>query len=366
MTTTADDRLELAKALAGMLDDRAAVDTIPTVAESPAGYDESLWRELGEYGFLGLLIPEEFGGAGATLADAAVVAAELGRRVVPGPFLTSAVQATTILVDAHDAGGETGSCLAAMATGESTACVIDEHSARRDLTVTGDIGSGLSITGAVSTVVGADTAATLLVPLEVAEQTVIGRVAANAVEINAEPLADVSRRAATVAFDATRVAVDDILMAGPAARAALDRATARLSVAVAADSAAGAQAALSLATEYANSRHQFGRAIGSFQAIKHKLANMYIAADSAQAMADRAAELGDGDDLAARKAVLAAAAHCTSAYLTVAGDSIQVHGGIGFTWEHPCHRYLKRAWLNQMMLGGRRQLSATFAKSLYG
>jgi alkylation response protein AidB-like acyl-CoA dehydrogenase len=197
------------------------------------------------------------------------------------------------------------------------------------------------------------------------DTTVVLNVRATDVTVVPTGLSDATRRAATITFTDLHVPAADVLLSGPRARAAVDLSHARLAVALAADSAGGAAASLALATEYAKTRHQFGRAIGSFQAIKHKLADMYIGADSALAMATQAAEMLDTNPEHAYKAVLAAAAHCTAAYVSIAGDAIQIHGGIGFTWEHVCHRFLKRAWLNQTMLGGQRKLRLAFADSLF-
>jgi len=365
--TAKDERNDLTATVARLLADRAPIEAMPTVAATRVGYDPALWRELGQYGLLGLLVPESLGGSGGTLPDAAAVAAELGRVLVPGPYLHSAVEATSLLVSAqHGAFPETaGLLLERLVAGEATATVLDERAVRRDVTVTGTPDRELVLNGTVATVVGADSAEAFLVPLTVDAESIVVHVAAAAVETMAEPLADVTRRAATVRFTDVPVSPDRVAVRGSQAHSALNLAAARLAVCLAADSAAGAAAILKLATEYAKTRHQFGRPIGSFQAIKHKLADMYIKADSAQSMAERAAELAEDTSSAAARATLAAAAHCTTAYLAVAGDAIQTHGGIGFTWEHVCHRYLKRAWLNQMLLGGRRSLLSSFADVLF-
>jgi len=365
--TTTEERNQLTATVARLLAARAPIGSMPTVAETRVGYDQALWRALGQYGLLGLLVPESLGGSGGTLQDAAGVAGELGRVLVPGPYLHSAVAATSLLVSAeHGPFAETaGLLLERMVAGEATATVLDVGAVRRDLAVSGTPDRELVLEGTVTTAIGADSAEALLVPLAVDDESILVLVSADAVDTTAEPLADVTRRAATVSFRKVRLSPDAIALRGSHADTALSLAAARLAVGLAADSAAGAAATLKLATEYAKTRHQFGRPIGSFQAIKHKLADMYIKADSAQAMADGAAEHAEDTSSAATRATLAAAAHCTTAYLAVAGDAIQIHGGIGFTWEHVCHRYLKRAWLNQMLLGGRRSLLGSFADVIF-
>jgi len=365
VTTSSGERAELAAAVSRLVADRAPLGSMPDVASGDTGYDSSVWRALAEYGFLGLLVPESLGGSGATLTEAAVVATELGRQLVPGPYISSAVESTTLLVAAAENGADVGELLAQLVSGTETSAVIGETATHSGVVVTGDVQSGLQLDGEVSGILGADSSATLLVVVSHSDALAI--VCVRAVEVTVTPivLSDVTRRAATVRFESVVIPREDVLLVGEAAREALDLAAARAAVAIAADSVGGAAAALVLATEYAKTRHQFGRAIGSFQAIKHKLATMYIASDSAQAVAEHAAASVERDLDGSRQIVLAAAAHCTAAYVAVAGDAIQTHGGIGFTWEHACHRYLKRAWLNQVSLGGQRALRASFADRLF-
>ena len=362
---TSTERIELSSAVAHLLQDLAPIDSVESASSTADGYDRTLWSKLAEYGFIGLLIPESFGGGGAALADAILVAIELGRLLVPGPYVTSAVESSSLLAQAGD-NEACASLLEALAEGTAIAAVLDEVAVRRALQVAGDPRRGLILNGSVPFAVGADRADVLLVPLTLDDDTtVVLNVRATDVTVVPTGLSDATRRAATITFTDLHVPAADVLLSGPRARAAVDLSHARLAVALAADSAGGAAASLALATEYAKTRHQFGRAIGSFQAIKHKLADMYIGADSALAMATQAAEMLDTNPEHAYKAVLAAAAHCTAAYVSIAGDAIQIHGGIGFTWEHVCHRFLKRAWLNQTMLGGQRKLRLAFADSLF-
>ncbi|MGC9537432.1 acyl-CoA dehydrogenase family protein [Streptomyces sp. UG1] len=361
---SSDERDQLRQAVARLLTDRAPVDTVPdTVAEAP-GYDTRLWQLLADQGFLGLLVPAGLGGSEGSMGDVAVLAGEMGRVLLPGPFLTSAVQATTLVVAAAGAGSASARALAArLAEGTATACVVDD----RGVTAYGEPASGLVLSGTARRVVGADPAAVLLVAVDIegSGDRVVVQLPAEQAGLAPSPLADATRRAADVTFDRVEVSAQDTLLGGEAARLALKSAALRLMAAVAADASGGAAAVLAMATEYAKTRHQFDRAIGSFQAVKHKLADMYIRTESTTAAAERAAQaLEEGLPDAPRR-VTAAGAHGTSAYISVAGDAIQVHGGIGFTWEHPCHRFLKRAWLNQMLLGGRRALSDTFAESLF-
>jgi alkylation response protein AidB-like acyl-CoA dehydrogenase len=367
-----DERADLRDAAARLLADLSPVSSVAAVAEGPDGYDLALWARLAEYGFLGLLVPEHLGGSGGQLSDVAVLAQEMGRVLLPGPFVSSAVTATTALVRAAQAGHGTGlgtsaGLLEQLAAGEQTAVVIDARSVSHGLTVTGDPERGYRIRGTAENVVGADSAGTLLIGAGAREGTALLAVPSCSTERTTVRLADATRRAATVHFDGTQVPAPSVLVSGDAAYAALREAQRYEFAALAADSLGGAQATLALATEYAKTRVQFGRPIGSFQAIKHKLATMYITVESAAAIAERAAAVLDEEPDGQRRDQVATAAgsYCSAAYRTVAGDSIQAHGGIGFTWEHPCHRYLKRAWLNQTIMGGPRVLAARFAAQLF-
>jgi alkylation response protein AidB-like acyl-CoA dehydrogenase len=141
-----------------------------------------------------------------------------------------------------------------------------------------------------------------------------------------------------------------VLADGATAVAALDRLVDVAAVALAADGLGAAQRSLDMAVEYAKQREQFGRVIGSFQAIKHKLADMFVLVEGARAAVEGAAEALDLDPLEARRRVATAGSFCRAAASRVTGDSVQVHGGIGFTWEHDCHLLLKRAKFDEIYL----------------
>ena len=369
--SSTDERAELRDAVARLLADQGPAATVAVVVESPDGYDRALWRQLAEYGFLGLLVPEDLGGSGGQLADVAVLAEEAGRVLLPGPYVSSAVTATTAAVRAVRGGPGAArrrgtELIERLSGGAQTAVLIDARGATCGLTVTGDPQHGYEVSGTAETVVGADGAGTVLIGAGSGAGTALLVVPADSAQLMPVRLADSTRRAAAVRFDRTEVPASDVLASGEDAVSALRQARLNECAALAADSAGGARGALDLATGYAKTRVQFGRPIGSFQAIKHKLANMYIAVEAAAAIAEHAAAVLDteSDKLRRDQVVTAAGSFCTASYRSVAGDSIQAHGGIGFTWEHLCHRYLKRAWLNEALLGGQRALSARFAAGL--
>jgi alkylation response protein AidB-like acyl-CoA dehydrogenase len=364
-TSTDDDRKALRAAVSNLLDDCAPISSLPAVLSEEDGYSRDLWGRLAQLGAIGMLVPEPLGGSGGSIADIATVAAELGERVVPGPFLSSAVAATTAVAAAcgQDAAA-TLAVAAALASGHVTASFADGTASPSPLRVEA-AGTGYILSGRIAFVLGADCASRVIVHARGTEDVLLA-VSAHVLHRAPIRLADQTRRAADLRFEEVQVNQDGVLATGDAALRVVAAVKANLAVSIAADSVGGARAALRMSTEYAKTREQFGRPIGSFQAIKHKLADMYIATESAAAIVATAADqLANGDPQGAAAATTAAAAHATSAYVAVAGDAIQVHGGIGFTWEHPCYRYFKRAWLNQMIVGGRSTLDHAYAAILF-
>ncbi|MFG1964306.1 acyl-CoA dehydrogenase family protein [Nonomuraea sp. NPDC049028] len=286
------------------------------LADRPAAPWAAFARELDT---AGLAVPEEYGGAGCGPAEIAVVAVELGRTLSPYPFLQSAVLA----VEALKAGGDEaamGRLLPALADGSVTATVVLPGDG--DLTLR----DGL-LTGVVPYALEGD------VVLAYADGLLVEAVPTRRV---AYPTMDESRPLAELSFDHAP--------ARPAGDGATWSRVRDLGIAaLAAEQVGGAERCLEMATEHAKLRHQFGRPIGSFQAIKHKLADLLLLVESARSAALAAA---GSESLAA-----IAGSYCTEAYLTAAGENIQVHGGIGVTWEHPAHRYLKRATSDAQLFG---------------
>ena len=305
------------------------------------GYDRGLWGRLGsELGVLGLAVPEESGGAGGGLVDQAVAVEELGAALLAGPVLGTVGLAVPALM----AAGET-TLLPELVEGARTAALAVPAP------------SGWYDAGAVTVVADADGALTGEVPHVVDGDADVLLVAArhgDAVGLYATegglrtPLStlDPTRHQANVRFDgvAARQVVAD---AGPALTHALRTGIALL----AAEQVGGAQRLLDLTVAHAGQRLQFGRPIGSFQAVKHRCADMLVLLEHARSTAQHAAwALQDGlDD--PDLAVSVAAATCSEAYQRIALDAVQLHGGVGFTWEHACHLYVKRAVTDAALLG---------------
>lgn len=310
------------------------------LADEPDTDVTALWRTLAEQlGVAGLLVPESLGGVGASAREAAVVLEELGRAVAPTPFLTSAVVATSALLSAGD---ETH--LPRLASGEVVATLALPWTARR--------GAWTPVEHVVSPVAGALTADLFLVPVT-DEGGVTSLRAVGRDEVELEPITslDMTRPLARVTLtgEGTEIA------SGDTARAAVDAGLAAGAALLASEQLGVAQWCLETTVEYAKTRVQFARPIGSFQAIKHRLADLYLLLVGAQAAARHAAGvLADDPDPAAAETCIAtatAAAFCSDAAVRAAEEALQLHGGIGMTWEAAVHTRLKRAKSDQLALG---------------
>ena len=307
---------------------------------------EGLWRALAtDLGLAALLVPEELGGAGASAREAAVVLEELGRSVVPVPFLTSSVIATAALLAARDGGAAAG-LLAELAAGERTAAVVLPLSAGPAGFTTVVTKDADGLRGQVRSVAGALEADLLLVPVATD----------GGVELRAVQVADATV-VPVVSLDMTRqlAAVDlagspsTVLTAdgGRAVEEALGLGAALL----ASEQLGVAQWCLDTTVAYLKERRQFGRVVGGFQAIKHRLADLYVQVESARAAARYAAATAAEDDPDREVAASVAQAFCAEVAVRAAEECVQLHGGLGMTWEHPAHLYLKRAKADQVALG---------------
>lgn len=327
----------------------------------PAGNDTALWKQMaGQLGLQGLAISEEHGGSGFGFAEIAVVAEELGRGLVPSPFLASVVLAGSYLTHCGDEQAQAdylpgiadGSVIASLAIAEDAGSWDLETVA---LTVSqaapGAGAAGPRLSGTKRFVLDGGGAGLLLVAARAAD----GGLSVYAVEPDAPGLAvealetmDQTRRLAHLRLDSTPARL--IGTPGSAAeplQLALDLGA----VALAMEAVGGAQRALELAVEYAKVRQQFGRPIGSFQAIKHKCADMLLEIEAARSAAYYAVWCAAQENSELPALAALAKFTCADAFARVAGDNIQVHGGIGYTWEHPAHLYYKRAKFNQVFLG---------------
>ncbi|HWE56230.1 MAG TPA: acyl-CoA dehydrogenase [Acidimicrobiales bacterium] len=283
----------------------------------------AFWSELAQLGWLGLHIPEEYGGSGFGMPELAIVAEQMGRAACPGPFVPTVIASATIAAAGSD--DQKKSFLGALADGSQAAAVALAADIRGD-------GSGL--TGTANAVIGAATADLLLLPIGEQEDVAVVDAHATGVTIDVPRNIDPARRSARVTLDG---APAQIIAGG---RRALTDAARTL---LAAEAVGVARMASEMAAEYARNRTQFGRPIGMYQAVKHHCANMVVATELAtSAVWDAARAAETGDDQYTYAAAIAATLAVTAA-VDNAQLNIQVHGGIGFTWEHDAHLYLRRA-----------------------
>ncbi|KQH76579.1 acyl-CoA dehydrogenase [Mycobacterium gordonae] len=323
--------------------DRCPPEAVTRCYDAPPQDFSGVWRTLAaELGVAGLLVPESLGGAGAGAREAAVVMEEIGRAVAPVPFLSSAVLATVALLRAGDT-----EAVAELASGQITAAlVVPLSTAPWDEVVGLDVGAdGLS--GQVTSVAGAAEADVLVVPVAGAtglELHTVSR-ADNGVEVSPKLALDMTRPLADVHFSG---AVSTAVGAGAEAVAAALHTGAAL---LASEQLGLAQWCFDTTLAYAKERKQFGRAIGSYQAIKHRLSDLWFEVSSATSAARYAADASArGDDDAAIAASLAQA-YCSGVAVHAAEECVQLHGGIGMTWEYPAHLFLKRAKSDQLAFG---------------
>jgi alkylation response protein AidB-like acyl-CoA dehydrogenase len=311
-------------------------------ASVDAAAREALWRRIGGLGWVGTAVPEHRGGLGLGFADLCAVLEESGRFVLDAPLAETAVCGLTIERFAPNRGPELLPAIAAGAlvgtVAADSACALRSGGTPH---LTGEarfVGHGAQADVLVLFAGGGSEPALVLVD---------GPALASA-ERRDSAVTDPSRRVAHLRFDGP-LAPEAVLARGDEAvqDAAWMRALAAVSLA--ADCVGGAQRALELATAYARERRQFGRVIGSFQAIKHTLADMLALVEHGRTALQVAASSVDEDhpELVLRAAL--AKATCGDGFVRVAGDTIQVHGGLGFTWEHPAHRFYKRAVVNSQL-----------------
>jgi alkylation response protein AidB-like acyl-CoA dehydrogenase len=338
---------DLRSSVRDLLRDRCAWTEVLARCESEKPYDLALWRSLaGELGVVGLAVPEPLGGAGASTRELAVLAEELGAAVAPVPFL-GAVLATTALAEAAGtAGSSAAELLPQLVSGERVGTV-----AVGMTTVPGAPfpataqARGSELTGSVRSVVDLEVADAVLVPALDEDGPALYLVeepGGTAVT----PL-DLTRRHGQLDLSSTPA---ERLASGATAEKALQRAVLTAAGILASEQVGLAQTCLDSTVDYARTRTQFGRAIGSFQAVKHRLADLWSGVSTARATARFAADaLARGEE--AELAVATAQAYTSDLVVLAAEEHLQLHGGIGMTWEHPAHLYLGRAKSSQLTFG---------------
>jgi alkylation response protein AidB-like acyl-CoA dehydrogenase len=333
---------------------KSAEEAVRKVMETEPRYDPAVWAQICEQLRLpALAIPERFGGDGYGLRELAGVFEEAGRALLCSPlFATAALAAQALLASADEAacalhlpdlaaGRRTGTLAVAEKDGFWDPATIRTRAIPSD--------DGWRLSGTKSFVIDGASADLILVVARTVAGPSLFAVDRDAPGLTAEPM---------VTLDPTRAMARLDLIATPAVLVGVEGGGGRLienvldvsSVLLAAEQAGGARRCLEMSTGYALTRVQFGRQIGSFQAVKHKCADMLVSVELAEASAREAARLAGTADFS----VAAATAHacCSRAYMSIAQENIQVHGGIGFTWEHPAHLYFRRAKASELLFGG--------------
>lgn len=361
-----EEQAALRASVASLLEKRSDSAAVRAAFASEDGYDPALWSTLVEQiGAAALSIPEEHDGAGATWVETHLVCEELGRRLTPSPMLGSAVLAAQAVLAAGDADAR-ARLLPGIAAGEQAAlCWASESGwATPGVRATGTDGAA-TLTGTAHHVLGGGTATTLLVVgvVEASDgsdgEVGLFEVPADAAGVTATrvPVMDPTRTLARVEFDG--VAATAI----PTRASFLPRLRAAAWAAISAEQVGAARAVLDATVRYTQERKQFGRVIGSFQALKHRMADMYVRTETARSLSYSAAALvaealGTGgeegtDEQAYAAEVEAAAAkvYCSEALQWITGEAIQLHGGVGITWEYDVHLYFKRAHGTAQLLG---------------
>jgi alkylation response protein AidB-like acyl-CoA dehydrogenase len=341
---------DLRDTLRKLLRDRCEPTAILDRCESDQPYDLELWRMLAaDLGVAGLAVPEELGGSGATTREWAVLAEEMGRSVAPVPFLGS-VLATATLVECSSS-PTAADVLSRLAGGTAIVTVALPMTTEPRAEFTCSVqGKGFALSGTVKAVVDLEVADIAIVPVSDEDGPslyLLDLTTAGVTRVSTTPL-DLTRRFGRLELDGA--AAQKITSAEDAPRA-LHRALTTAAGILASEQVGLAQFCLDSTVDYVLTRYQFGRPVGSFQAIKHRLADVWAGVSTARATARNAADVLPSFDREAQLAVALAQAYCSDLVVLAAEECLQLHGGIGMTWEHPTHLYLGRAKSSQLTFG---------------
>jgi alkylation response protein AidB-like acyl-CoA dehydrogenase len=344
-----DDQILLKNSVRSALDEQCKSAHVRAMTEDPRGFGDALWAEMAKLGWLGLPFAEEYGGAGLGLVELCLVLEEMGRAAYPGPYFSSIVLGGLGLV-LGGSNAQREKWLPAVAAGNarlSTALVEDSldwdpASIAATATKTSD---GFTLNGVKRFVPWAHVADAVLVPARAPEGLSLFLVAPSAPGVSLKPMVgiDLTNRWSEMTLAGVAVKSDAVVGQPGGATSLLEALLRRAAVCASAEMLGAARRCLDMSVEYAKVREQFGQPIGSFQAIRHRCADMLVAAENAHAAVYYAAwALNAGAEDAAVASSICKA-YVSDAARHVAGDAIQVHGGIGFTWEYDLHLYFKRA-----------------------
>jgi len=350
-----EEQEELRRTVRAFLDQKSPESEVRRLMDTEQGYDEAVWRQMGEQmGLQGLIVPEEFGGSGYSYVELIVVLEEMGRSLLCAPYFATVALAANALIHSGDDQAKK-EFLPGIASGETIATVAftepsgkwDEAGITMAATKSGD---DWKLSGTKMFVLDGHTADLIIVAARTSAGVSLFVVSGDAAGLTRTALStmDQTRKQAKLEFSDTPARLIGTDGAGwTVLSTVLDLAA----VALAAEQVGGAQRCLDMAVEYAKVRVQFGRPIGSFQAIKHKCADMLLEVESGKSAAYYAGWCAAEMNEELPSVASLAKAYCSEAYFHAAAENIQIHGGIGFTWEHPAHLYFKRAKSSELLFG---------------
>jgi len=338
-------------------------DMVRRWSDDPQGYSPDLWQTMAAFGWMGLVLPETYGGSGLSFVDLTILMEEMGRVLLPAPFFSSiALGALTLLETGSDE--QRQQMLPRLVRGETKVCVAlleaDGRYDPRGISMRASIrGNRATLNGTKFFVVDAHVSDYIIC----VARTRGGRdpesgISLFVLDITSPGIActplmsiDQTRGLCEVSFTRVGVSLEAMLGGRDAAWPTLQRALDKATVALCAEMVGGAEKAMEMCVDYGKTRVQFGRPIGSFQAVKHKIADMKVWVENAKSVVYYAAWAVDRDAPEASRAASMAKAYCSEMYTQVTADGIQVHGGVGFTWDHHMHLYFKRAKSSEVLLG---------------
>ncbi|HEY3942179.1 MAG TPA: acyl-CoA dehydrogenase family protein [Acidimicrobiales bacterium] len=350
-----EEQEELRRAVRRFLAEKSPEAEVRRLMETDTGYDPAVWRQMADQlGLQSLIVPEEYGGSGFSYVELGIVLEEMGAALLCAPYFASVALATNAVLTSGDDSAKKY-LLPGLASGETIGTLaFTEDNGRWDAEGI-ELGAaegaeGWTLDGHKSYVIDGAIADLVVVVGRTAKGLSLFGVKGDAPGLTKTALGtmDQTRKQARLEFSGTPAwLIGAEGQAEPGLRKTLDLAA----VALAAEQVGGAQHVLDMSVEYAKTRIQFGRPIGSFQAIKHKCADMLLEVESAKSAAYYAASVAaeDTDELPVVASL--AKSYCSEAYFHTAAENIQIHGGIGFTWEHPAHLYFKRAKSSELLLG---------------
>ncbi len=350
-----EEQEELRRTVRAFLDQKSPESEVRRLMDTEQGYDEAVWRQMGEQmGLQGLIVPEEFGGSGYSYVELIVVLEEMGRSLLCAPYFATVALAANALIHSGDDQAKK-EFLPGIASGETIATVAftepsgkwDEAGITMAATKSGD---DWKLSGTKMFVLDGHTADLIIVAARTSAGVSLFVVSGDAAGLTRTALStmDQTRKQAKLEFSDTP---GRLIGTDGAGWTVLSTVLDLAAVALAAEQVGGAQRCLDMAVEYAKVRVQFGRPIGSFQAIKHKCADMLLEVESGKSAAYYAGWCAAEMNEELPSVASLAKAYCSEAYFHAAAENIQIHGGIGFTWEHPAHLYFKRAKSSELLFG---------------